>query len=150
MKGSSLAEYVDQQRWLMNSGLFNDGIKNQLFMYGSIVHKEVKAVELAIEAEPKLIRYKIYIDQDLIHRRELYKKLAKSTGLIDMWRFKRMLKRGENLDFENILGRFVKDYCGPKWSAVVEVLDIATYAETFEEQGGNGENPPNDRVSDSG
>jgi hypothetical protein len=147
MESKELAEYVDQQRWLINNGLANDDIKNQLFMYGSIVHKEVEAVELSIELTEKKVNYKIYVSKSLIEQMELYKRLSTSTGLIDMWRFKRMLKKGENLNFEHILRKFVRDFCGPKWSAAVEVLDIAEYAEGYE-QGGAPSGPPTNKQPD--
>ena len=105
-------------------------------MYGSIVHKEVQAVELDIKPEEKYIRYTIYVSTSLIKRIEEYKQLSASTTLFGMWRFKRMLKNGDNLNFQQLLGRFVRDFCGPSWKTEVEVTDIAKYEEGFKNGGG--------------
>ena len=135
MDNKALAEYLDQTRWLLNNGLVNDGVKNQLMFYGSIVHKDVQAVELNMEVATKIVEYRIFVNEDLRKKIELYKQLYLSTGIYDMWRFKRMLKKDGNLNFQHILSTFIKDYCGPKWSAKVEVLDIADYVEGYENDG---------------
>lgn len=150
MDEKALSEYIDNQRWLMNNGLLNDSIKNQLFMYGSIVHKEVQAVELAVNVERKIVEYQVYVHSSLLKKINKYKELSTSNSLFGLWRFKRMLKKEGNLNFEGILVRFVKDFCGPKWNTTVKVLDIDEYIESFEKgdegpvQGDNSPNQPND------
>lgn len=44
MDSKELAQFLDQERWLINNGLLTDSVKNQLFFCGSIVHTEVQAV----------------------------------------------------------------------------------------------------------
>lgn len=129
-----LEQYVDQRRWLLNNGLVTDDVKNQLFFCGSIVHREVQAVELELEAENKLVKYKIYIDKDLMNKIDTYNVLSKSTSLFGMWRFKRFLKKEGALDFRQILNKFVKDYCGASWNVSVELVDFNTYVEGLGEQ----------------
>ena len=129
MDSKKLAEYIDQNRWLLNNGLVSDDVKNQLFFCGSIVHKDVQAVELDIEPEKKIVNYRIYVDEILIGKISRYNILSKSTGLIGMWRFKRLLKKEGTLDFQNLLNRFVQDFCGPKWSATVQVIGFNEYVE---------------------
>ena len=148
MEQKELAEYVDQQRWLLNNGLLNDAMKNQLFMYGSIVHKDVQAVELEVNVAEKHIDYKIFVPKALLNKIETYKELSTSTGLIGMWRFRRMLRNGDNLNFDHILRKFVKDFCGPNWNATIEVLDIANYAEGFETAENGPDGPPIDKQPD--
>ena len=131
----NLEEYVDQRRWLLNNGLVTDDVKNQLFFCGSIAHKEVQAVELDIVPDKKLVLYKIYVNQDLLSKIDRYKELSKSTSLFGMWRFKRFLKREGALDFQQILGNLVKDFCGPKWSVQVEVVDFNSYVDGLGDQG---------------
>lgn len=131
MDSKEIVEYMDQQRWLLNNGLVSDGVKNQLFFCGSIVHKEVQAVELGIEAEKKSVQYRIYVNKDLLKKIELYNKLSTSTSLFGMWRFKRLLKKEGALDFRQILNKFVKDFCGPGWFAEVEVVDFAQYVDSI-------------------
>lgn len=135
MDSKKLEQYIDQHRWLLNNGLVTEDVKNQLFFCGSIVHKEVQAVELELAPENKLILYKIYVDNDLLKKIESYKELSKSTGLIGMWRFKRLLKKEGSLDFQQILQKCVTDYCGPSWVTKVEVLNMDAYVEGFGEAG---------------
>lgn len=135
-KEVSLEEYIDQRRWLLNNGLVTDDVKNQLFFCGSIVHKDVQAVELQIDVEKRVVNYTIYVDKPLLKRIQKYHELSKSDSLIGLWRFRRMLKREGSLDFAEILNKFVKDFCGPKWSATVDVADFETYIEEFGENRG--------------
>jgi hypothetical protein len=145
MEDKELAEYLDQQRWLINNGLISDGVKNQLFFCGSIVHKDVQAVEVDIVPEERLIKYMLYFDKTTLDKVNKYHQLSKSTSAFGMWKFKRFLKKEGAMDFHGILNKFVRDYCGPKWSSVVTVKDFGTYIEELGEQGENhgGSQPPN-------
>jgi len=141
-KEVNLEEYVDQRRWLLNNGLVTDDVKNQLFFCGSIVHKEVQAVELQIDVENRRVNYTIYVDKSLLKRIEKYRVLSKSDSLLGLWRFRRMLRKEGSLDFYEILNKFVKDFCGPRWSATVKTVDFETYMEELGEQnetGGSGQ-----------
>lgn len=148
-KDLDLEEYVDQRRWLINNGLITDDVKNQLFFCGSIVHKDVQAVEVDILVETKTVHYKIYIESSLIKKIDLYNVLSKSTSLFGLWRFKRLLKKEGALDFQQVLGRFVKDFCGPKWNVTVETVDFNSYVEELGEQSGAGdESQQSNKLSD--
>ena len=135
MEKDKLSEYIDQHRWLLNNGLVSDNVKNQLFFYGSIVHKDVQAVDLQIKPEDKLIEYKIFVDKDLLSKIDKYKKLSAAKSLFDMWRFKRFLRNEGSLDFQSMLGTFVADFCGPKWTTRVSVLDFDSYVEVGDDSG---------------
>ena len=139
-KETSIEEYVDQRRWLLNNGFVTDDVKNQLFFAGSIAHKEVQAVELDLEPESKKVKYRIFVDAQLIKKIDKYQVLSKSTSLFGLWRFKRFLKKEGALDFHQILNKLVKDFCGPTWSATVEVVDFNTYVEGLGEQSGSAGN----------
>lgn len=130
----NLEEYIDQRRWLLNNGLISEDVKNQLFFCGSIVHKDVQAVELHIDVEKHVVNYVIYVDKPLLKRIQKYKELSKSDSLFSLWRLRRMLRKEGSLDFSEILNKFVKDFCGPKWSATVEVADFESYVEGFGEE----------------
>ncbi len=146
-KEISVEEYVDQRRWLLNNGFITDDVKNQLFFAGSIAHKEVQAVELDLEPENKMVRYKIYVDSKLIKKIGQYQTLSKSTSLFGMWRFKRFLKREGALDFTQIMNKLVRDFCGPTWSATVEVVDFNTYVDGLGEQSETAErSQPSDQL----
>ena len=131
METKELEQFLDQQRWLLNNGLVTDSVKNQLFFCGSIVHAEVQAVEVQIHPEEKQVEYTIYVFKDLIKKIETYKKLSTSTSLFDMWRFKRFLKKNGALDFQAMLGRYITDFCGPKWSTKVNVRDFDVYVDAI-------------------
>ena len=137
MDNKALLDYIDNQRWLLNNGLLNDASKNQLFLYGSIVHKEVQAVELAIDAVNKVVDYKIYVHKDLLKKIEKFKALSTSKSFFGMWRFKRLIEKEGNLNFRHVLSNFVNDYCGPKWTTKVEILDVDKYMDG--EESGNDE-----------
>jgi hypothetical protein len=132
MDSQDLTEFLDQQRWLLNNGLITDSVKNQLFFCGSVVHSNVQAVELSIEAENKKVNYTIYVDKDLLKKIDKYNSLVSSKTLLKMWLFKRFLKKEGSLDFQSILNKFVKDFCGPKWSASVNVVDYNNYIDSIE------------------
>ena len=126
-------EHLDHQRWLMNNGLLNDLHKDTLYLYGTLVHKDVRAVELNIDIENKVLEYIIYIDHKLIKSYNLYNKLRYTSNIIDLFRLKRILKNKGNLNFMAILNSFIKDYCGPKWAIKLEIRDFSNYEEGFEE-----------------
>lgn len=138
MNSKELAEYIDQQRWLLNNGLVTDDVKNQLFFCGSIVHRDVQAVEMDLEPDNRFVNYKIYVNKDLIKKIDTYKELSSATGLIGMWRFKRLLKKEGSLDFQKVLSKFVSDFCGSKWTTTVEVIDFNKYVDDLAEDIGDG------------
>ena len=135
MEAKDLAKHLDHERWLLNSGLASDGAKNQLFLYGSIVHKDVRAVELSVNFESKLVEYTLYLDKKLLDKHLKYMDLSTKNSLWDLWRFRRMLKREGNLNFRHLLNRFVKTYCGPKWSVNVKVMDNNGYVDLIGDAG---------------
>lgn len=132
MKDTDITQLLDSDRWLLNNGLVSDNVKNQLFFCGSIVHKDVQAVELKITPETKLVDYIIYVPPDLMKKISLYNKLSTSKSLFNMWRFKRLLKKEGCLDLQKILNSFVMDYCGPKWHAQASVISFDSYVNSLE------------------
>jgi hypothetical protein len=126
-------EHLDHQRWLMNNGLLNDLHKDTLYLYGTLIHKDVQAVELKIDTDNKVLEYIVYIDNSLVKSYQLYNELRYTNSIIGLWRLKRLLKKKGNLNFMAILSGFVKDYCGPKWNVRLEVKDFRSYEEGFKE-----------------
>lgn len=127
MDSSKIENLIDHHRWLLNNGVMPDAVKNQLFMYGSIVHKDVIAVDLAIDATNKHLSYDIYVSSNLIKKIQKFNRLKKSNTLFNLWRFKRILRKEGNLNFYGILSKFIKDYCGNSWTTKVKVTDYALY-----------------------
>lgn len=126
---SSVESLVDHHRWLLNNGIVHDSIKNQLFMYGSIVHKNVLALELSVEVEKKTITYKIYLDSKTLKKISKFNNLKNDNSFLGLFLLKRFIKKEGNLDFKGILGTFIKDYCGPNWLVTLEILDFNNYKE---------------------
>lgn len=150
MENEELIKMIDQERWLLNNGLISDSVKNQLFFCGSIVHKDVQAVEVAIKADAKIVDYIIYVSPKLFRNIEKYKLLSTSNTLFGMWRFKRLLKKEGCLDFRKVLGSLVGEYCGPKWTASATVLNFDSYVDSIEAEDGNQENSVVNRPLDIG
>lgn len=129
MTERSVEEYLDQQRWLVNNGLFTDTAKDNLYLYGTLVHKDVQAVDAAIDPARRVITYTLYLPAGLLKKVALYESLKDSNGLWDMWRLRRLLKREGNLNFHAVLNRFVRDFCGDKWRAELKMEDVSAYVD---------------------
>jgi len=133
MDNMTLDAFIDHQRWLIENGLFTDLAKDNLYLYGSLVHVDIEAVHAVIDAKRSLVSYTLYARPTLIDAIAKFNKLRESKKILDLWRLKRILKRNGTLDFLPMLNRFVKDFCGPKWSAEMKIEDIATYVEEPDE-----------------
>lgn len=148
MEKTDVTEIMDSDRWLLNNGLVSDNVKNQLFFCGSIVHKDVQAVEVRVIPEQKLVDYIIYVAPSLLAKIDQYKKLSTSKSIFGLWRFKRLLKREGCLDFQKVLSSFVADYCGPKWTTKATVIGFDSYVDSLEvdneDSGDGGVNKPPD------
>jgi hypothetical protein len=150
METTELAKMIDHERWLLNNGLVSDSVKNQLFFCGSIVHKEVQAVEVRIVPEKKLVEYILYVTPELLKKIAQYRELNGARSLFSMWRFKRLLAEEGCLDFQQVLTSFVKDYCGGKWSATASVLSFDSYVDSIEVGDDNRGNGESDKLPDVG
>ena len=127
-----LHRMLDTQRWLMNNGFSNDIIKDQIFMFGSVVHKNVEAVEAKIDPEKKVVSYDLYLSSSLLKKHMAFLKLRTEDSLMSLWRFKRLLKKEGNLDFSKLINNFITDYLGPKWASEVNVKNVSDYSEDYE------------------
>lgn len=144
-----LTQQIDQQRWLLNNGLITDTVKDQLFFYGSIIHPDVQAVEVKLVIEEKRVEYVVYFNKKTLNKISTYNKLATSTSLFGMWRFKRFLKKEGTLNFHGMLDKFVKDFCGPSWSTILTISDFDVYVDNIgAESETDGQSQPTDKSSD--
>ncbi len=126
---NQVSSLLDHHRWLLNMGVMPDIVKNNLFMYGSLVHKGILAVDLDIDPASKHLTYKLYVDKALLKRIDRFNKLRQSNSLFSLWRLKRLLLKEGNLDFKFLLNNFIKDYCGPTWNVSLELIDYTHYKE---------------------
>jgi len=133
MDQTQLKDFVDHQRWLIDNGLFTDLAKDNLYLYGSLVHKDIQALHVVIDTSHNVIRYMLYVTPQLMNKINKFNKLSKVTDLFGMWRFKRMLKKEGNLHFHPILNKFVRDFCGDKWKAELQVDYVANYVDEPDE-----------------
>lgn len=129
-----LNDHLTHQRWLLNHGFINDLHKDNLFAFGSLVHNEVRAVHVRITHEKKIVNYDIYVDSSLIRALSKYKKLRNTTSIFGLWRLKRLIKREGNLNFNFIIDKFTKDYCGKDWKAELKVMNIADYKDDLDDE----------------
>ncbi len=134
MEQLPLKDMVDHQQWLIENGLFTDLAKDNLYLYGSLVHKDIQALHVIIEPDTKTIKYNLYAPTDLLRKVELSHKLRNSTSVWDLWRFKRLFKKEGNLSFQPLLNKFVKDFCGPKWKAEVTLKNVSEYVDGLEDE----------------
>ena len=126
---NNIASLIDHQRWLLNNGIVHDSVKNNLFMYGSIAHKDVIAVDMSIDVSKKSVSYSLFFSKKTKKVIELFNRLRGKDDLISLFRLKRLLKKHGNLDLFSILNNFIKDYCGPGWRVTVKVMDYDDYVE---------------------
>ena len=129
MDDTNIDDHMDHQKWLLNNGFINDLHKDNLYMYGGIVHSGIKAVELDIAAMEKKVSYTLFCSKKLIKNISKWHTLKNSTNVLDLWGFKRLLKKEGTLDFNHLISGFVKDYCGPAWKIKIEIKGIHKYEE---------------------
>lgn len=130
-----LTQQIDQHRWLLNNGLISETVKDQLFFFGSIIHPDVQAVEVKIKPEDRTVDYTVYFTKKTLKKIDKYNKLATSTSLLGMWRFKRFLKKEGTLNFHGMLDSFVKDFCGPSWNTKLTLVDFDVYVDDIGVEG---------------
>ena len=149
MDVEKLSQQLDQQRWLLNNGLITDTVKDQLFFYGSIIHPDVQAVEVKLVIEEKCVEYTVYFTKKTLDKISKYNRLATSTSLFGMWRFKRFLKKEGTLNFHSMLNKFVIDFCGPTWSTKLTIINFDVYIDSIGVEGGtDGQSQPTDKLPD--
>ena len=123
-----LKDYLSADNWLLSNGLVTETLKDDIFMYGAIVHETaVLAVEADLDVKTKLVTYRLYCDSSFIKKYNKFNELRKSTSVWGLWRFSRLIKKNGNLDFAAVLKRYVTDRCGKGWSVNASVHNIKTY-----------------------
>ena len=129
-----LTDHLAHQQWLLSHGFINDLHKDNLFAFGSLIHSDVRAVHVKIAHEKKTVNYDIYVDRSLIKSLAKYKKLVNTTSIFGLWKLKRLIKKEGNLNFNFIIDKFTKDYCGKDWKAKLKVVDIAEYKDDLSDE----------------
>lgn len=147
---------ISHQQWLINNGLANDMLKDNLFLIGSYLHPQIKNVLLYIDMSQKLIRFDLYTTRELFKDYHKYKKLLKASGKINAIRLKNLWKKhtdcksfsfkyfkiwlfgdltnyvlhnSARLDLDVMIDYQVKSLCGSGWKSVVTILNNTQYEE---------------------
>lgn len=111
----------DLNRWLINNGLVNDMAKDNLYLFGAILHIDIMHVELAIDMNTKCVSYTLYTTPSLKKTWNLFNHLREQDDRLSLWRLRRILKKHGNLDFYIMLSSMVKDFCGSNWNTKLKI-----------------------------
>ena len=149
MDTEDLLMYIDHERWLLNNNMISDTAKNTLYLYGALLHTDVRAVELDCDFDKKLVSYQVYVTKKLLKKLKAYSQLSLANNVIELWRLRRLLKKEGNLNFRGMLNRFVKDFCGPRWEACLEIRDAADYHDGYEHSNVSEQDNGTDKQSDA-
>jgi hypothetical protein len=125
-----VSEYLDQTRWLINSGIIPPDVQNNLFAFGGIAHPDVSAVDLEINPHDYILNYTLYFKTKVLKKLNKEQELKAKYELGKMNIFQKLLylyKVKNYINIENVLKDFVSDLVGPKWIAVVNLKDAYEY-----------------------
>lgn len=133
MENNNTISQLDHLRWLANNGILTDSAKNNLYVYGSIVHKDVQAVHLSIDTAKRHLNYIVYLPEHVMvaKRRIDYLKLKK--GVLNLFILRYLLKKYGSLDMQTPLNNFVHDYIGPSWQVNLTLDIIDNYKDEPED-----------------
>ena len=118
---------LDAQRWLMSNGILTDLHKDNLFVYGAILHPGIVSVELDVDVENKHLSYRLYITKALARVLAKYNKYNSSRSIWSLFWLRRLLKKEGNLELYTMLKKFIVSYCGSDWGVKMVILDESQY-----------------------
>ena len=118
---------INAQRWLMSNGILTDLHKDNLFMYGTIVHPGVAFVELDVDVDNKTLSYTVFINRALAKALAKYKKYTASNSIWNLFWLRRLIKKQGDLELHGMLRNFVNSYCGPTWNVSLEIKQESEY-----------------------
>jgi hypothetical protein len=128
-----IKDHIDHQRWLIDNGFINDLHKDSVYLYGTLVHPDVKAVQCTVSVETKIVDYTLYLNKKTLSAYFKFHELSQSNSIIGLWRFKNLIKTQGDMNFQKVLTGFISDYLGPKWKISVTVKDFDSYEEGFKD-----------------
>jgi hypothetical protein len=134
IKEEDLKDPVYWLRWSINAGLVTDVVKDTLYSYGYLSHKDVKASDVAIDISIKKVHYILFVPKKTLKAYTKYHDLIESSGIIDLWRAKRLLRKHGNLDIHRILQDFVSRLCGHGWTTTMDVKAEEEFVENAGEE----------------
>jgi hypothetical protein len=134
MDEKELVNYLDHQKWLINNGLINTVVQDNLFMYGTLAHPELKELDVSVDVLRSHINYTLFFETKMINVINKFNSLVSKNSFWGILRLWFLLKRHGNLDFKTPLQKMVADYCGPKWSVDIQVKNVSEYQREFKKE----------------
>jgi len=123
-KELSLDELINIDRWLLNKGMISESVKQNLLGYGYLAHGNTLDIEVAVDAEKKILFYKIFLSaKDAKKYLKFKKKLTKyqkSDSILSKLLQIRLLKKYTKYNLDSNLNRFIKDYL-PEFTVEIEI-----------------------------
>jgi hypothetical protein len=123
-----IAQSYDIDKWLLSINLISKTIKNDLFIYGVIIHpKHIKAVEVIINPKEKIVNYELYVSKTIIKKYNYIVKNRNSDNIFKLFTLLMIKYRYGDLNFDIKLLQCVKDRCGKEWNVNVICKNYKEY-----------------------
>ena len=113
--------------------MLTDVHKDNLFMFGSIIHSGIQAVEVDTDVNNHDIKYRVYVSSKLLSDYNSFHKKVSKGSIWSLFWAKRLIKKHTFLDWETAINNFVHTYCGAKWTVSVKILPIKEYIDESED-----------------
>lgn len=128
--------FIDHHKWLVESNLFTDEMKDNIAMGAYCLVEEVREAATFIDFDNHTVHYRLLIPDALAKGLVLLNRFERGDdlGFFEMRRLKKFLQAKKENDesgfgykLEEIADRFVKGYLSDKWSAKVEFKSVKDY-----------------------
>lgn len=126
--------FVDHHKWLVESNLFTDEMKDTIAMGAYCIVEDVVDASTALDFENHIVCYKLLLPDRLTENLSLLERFesGEDLGFFEMRRLRNFIKAKKENDesgfgykLEDIANRFVKAYLSNKWSAKVEFKSVS-------------------------
>ena len=128
--------FIDHHKWLVESNLFTDEIKDNIAMGAYCLVEEVIEASTFVDFEKNTVHYRLLLPEDLAHNLDLLNRFENGDdlGFFEMRRLRKFIKAKKENDesglgykLENIANSFVRAYLNDNWSAKVEFKSVKDY-----------------------
>jgi len=128
--------YLDHHKWLVESNLLTDEMKDNIGMGGYCLVEDTIEAATSIDFINNKVHYRLVLPEELCNNLDLLNKYEKTKklGFFEMRRLKKFLEKKKQNDdsgmgyrLEEIANAFVKTYLTNKWSAKVDYISASKY-----------------------
>lgn len=146
---SDIAGDIDRSlstsRWLLENGLIDESIRENLVCYGYLASEDVVDFEVTFDIKKKSIHYRFFLEKEGLDRYNKYLRIAgkKPTSIFGKWLKLRALKKlipdgGHCINIESNIKLFLRNFL-PDFSVRIDIYDIADEDKisAFVEENGN-------------